>query len=438
MKHKALEKGRKDHNDNQLKANSAVKSQNGPSTKKENLKRNNKPTNTASLVQRKAHVKKKRKRFQKSKNQTKEVDSANKTKEPTIPANGTFALYPKEKAAVSSNWKKLFENLKMEKESETPNTPKTTHERNLKSQWRSEPNSSPVTTRKRNRRKKRPIINQDESSALSNVSENGSKVLQKRKNPAVAKNSLSKSPKVDGNASNPVWFDDVDPELLEPSASENAPSESDRKENFLSKPKSSKGLTRAIGMDCEMVGVGRDGVDSILARVSLVNHFGNCIYDKFVKPIEPVTDYRTSVSGCRQQDLENGEEFQTVQKEVYDIMKGRTLVGHALYNDLKVLFLSHPKLHVRDTSAYRPFRALFGGGTPSLKNLSQRLLGVKVQDGEHSSVQDAQAAMRLYTMYKGTWEKEIKQKRHATKARNMNGGILPTSPGATKLAQLNI
>ena len=52
-----------------------------------------------------------------------------------------------------------------------------------------------------------------------------------------------------------------------------------------------------IAMDCEMVGVGEDGSDSILARVSIVNHFGHCIYDKFVKPTERVTDYRTKVSG---------------------------------------------------------------------------------------------------------------------------------------------
>ena len=66
-------------------------------------------------------------------------------------------------------------------------------------------------------------------------------------------------------------------------------------------------LTRAVAMDCEMVGVGDDGEDSILARVSLVNNYGQCIYDKFVKPREKVTDYRTFVSGVRPEDLANGE-----------------------------------------------------------------------------------------------------------------------------------
>ena len=44
-----------------------------------------------------------------------------------------------------------------------------------------------------------------------------------------------------------------------------------------------------------MVGVGEKGSDSILARISIVNQFGNCVYDKFVKPTEEVVDYRTWV-----------------------------------------------------------------------------------------------------------------------------------------------
>lgn len=63
-----------------------------------------------------------------------------------------------------------------------------------------------------------------------------------------------------------------------------------------------------------MVGVGEDGRDSILARVSIVNVMGDCIYDKYVKPREPVTDYRTFVSGIREEDLVDGEDFEVVQR----------------------------------------------------------------------------------------------------------------------------
>lgn len=66
-------------------------------------------------------------------------------------------------------------------------------------------------------------------------------------------------------------------------------------------------------MDCEMVGVGPGGADSVLARVSLVNLFGHCIYDKFVKPREPVTDFRTKVSGIRPSDLKHGQFYSIIE-----------------------------------------------------------------------------------------------------------------------------
>jgi len=199
-----------------------------------------------------------------------------------------------------------------------------------------------------------------------------------------------------------IWFDDVDPMLLDSNAAKSVP-------DALVKSNSFQGITKVLGMDCEMVGVGTDGSDSILARVSIVNHFGHPVYDKFVKPREKVTDYRTAVSGVRPEDLVGAPEFVEVQQEVSDIIKGRLLVGHALRHDLKVLFLDHPKKLIRDTSKYKPFKNAFGGRTPSLKNLSAKFLGVTVQTGEHSSVQDSQAAVRLYTMFRKEWEDAIKK-----------------------------
>ena len=142
-----------------------------------------------------------------------------------------------------------------------------------------------------------------------------------------------------------IWFDDVDESLLDPDDLIPAAitkregcknSESDKKEDPLVKNKSFTGFTKAIAMDCEMVGVGYTGSESILARVSIVNHFGHCIYDRYVKPREKVTDYRTAVSGIRPSDIENANDFKTVQKEVSDILNNRILVGHAIRHDLKV------------------------------------------------------------------------------------------------------
>ncbi|XP_054853113.1 RNA exonuclease 4 [Eublepharis macularius] len=223
-----------------------------------------------------------------------------------------------------------------------------------------------------------------------------------------------------------IWFDDVDPDDIEAALGSEAAEIARKqlgsprkqlgseekaqplKEQTLVKEKAFEGLTRAVAMDCEMVGVGPNGEDSIVARVSLVNQFGKCVYDKYVKAAEKVMDYRTAVSGIRPENLKTGEDFKVVQKEVADILKGRILVGHALHNDLKVLFLDHPKKKIRDTQRYKPFRQKVKSVRPSLKLLCEKLLNVKVQRSEHSSIQDAQAAMRLYVMVKKQWEASLK------------------------------
>lgn len=169
-------------------------------------------------------------------------------------------------------------------------------------------------------------------------------------------------------------------------------------------------MTKHIAMDCEMVGIG-DGTESMIARVSIVNHHGACVYDKYVKPTERVVDYRTAVSGIRPHHLEDAEEFVIIQKEVAEILRGRVLVGHSLRNDLAVLYLSHPMRFLRDTSRYKPFRKVVMGNTPSLKKLAAELLGIDIQTGEHNSIEDAKTAMQLYMLYKKKWEVEIRSKR---------------------------
>jgi RNA exonuclease 4 len=66
------------------------------------------------------------------------------------------------------------------------------------------------------------------------------------------------------------------------------------------------------------------------------------------------------------------------------------------------LFLSHPKKKIRDTQKCKIFRQKYPsiGGLSSLKKLAHILLGITIQEGEHNSVHDAQAAMMLYTTYK--------------------------------------
>ncbi|KAL6900650.1 hypothetical protein ACP4OV_005326 [Aristida adscensionis] len=166
-------------------------------------------------------------------------------------------------------------------------------------------------------------------------------------------------------------------------------------------------LTKALAVDCEMVGVGAGGGKSALGRVTLVNSFGNVVYDEYVRTVERIVDYRTRISGIRPKHMNKAKEFWVVQKEVAELIKGRILVGHALHNDLKVLLLSHPKKDIRDTSDYEMFRR--EGKRRSLKDLAAQVLGAKIQQSEHCPIEDARAAMFIYNKHKKGWEKSMKE-----------------------------
>lgn len=161
-----------------------------------------------------------------------------------------------------------------------------------------------------------------------------------------------------------------------------------------------------VAMDCEMVGVGGDEDRSVLARVSIVNYHGTQIYDSFVRPKEFVTDWRTHVSGVSPKNMATARSFEEVQTDVGAILKDRVLIGHAIKNDLDVLMIGHSKKDIRDTSRFSGFRKYASGRTPSLKKLAKEVLGVDIQGGQHSSIEDARATMLLFRRFKQPFDIE--------------------------------
>ncbi|CAI9546716.1 unnamed protein product [Staurois parvus] len=363
----------------------------------------------------------------------------------------SLLLPPKKPEEFSSNWKTLQALLTSEKNitntESTPENPLKKEEKLPKlGKQKADPlikqNPSSVPTVKEGPTDDRTLKRAAEDTGIADKRREKRRILQakveekpsKHHKKKATETNLPVTPKVD------LWFDDVDPDDIEaalgPEAGQIArkmqglpEKKTDALDMILVKDRAFEGLTRTVAMDCEMVGVGTDGEESIVARVSIVNQFGKCIYDKYVKPTERVTDYRTEVSGIRHGDIKKGEDFKVVQKEVSEILKGRILVGHAVHNDLKILFLDHPKKAIRDTQKYKPFRREVKSGRPSLKLLCEKILHVKVQTGEHSSVQDAQAAMRLYTMEKKNWESGIKAKYNKTKVGPRRRNSLLNSTG---------
>ncbi|XP_028394840.1 RNA exonuclease 4-like [Dendronephthya gigantea] len=222
---------------------------------------------------------------------------------------------------------------------------------------------------------------------------------------------------------NDIWFDDVDPEDIEKvTGSEpkrrkisvdddtHACAHSDVQPNEVTEKKPNPRVTKHVAMDCEFVGVGKAGLEHMLGRVSIVNIDGDVLYDKYVAARERVVDYRSDVSGIRPFHLRNAPNFVDVQNDVAALIKDKILIGHSISTDLKVLLLDHPRKRIRDTAKYKPFQEKLKTKHPSLKRLAKEILYISIQDGEHSSVEDARAAMKLYNTHRKEWEKSIKDK----------------------------
>jgi DNA polymerase III epsilon subunit-like protein len=182
-----------------------------------------------------------------------------------------------------------------------------------------------------------------------------------------------------------------------------------------------------VAIDCEMVGIGMDGLDSMLARVTIIDWNYQIIYDQYVKPQQPVMDYRTHVSGITAQHLESDAaiDFNICRRQVNAILYNKVIIGHGLTNDLKALQMIHPWYMIRDTAYYPPFMRIkqqqqqqyntkdqdgnvnYSLCSRKLKELSCEYLQKVIQQTSHSSYEDARSALELYQLVQNEFEQHI-------------------------------
>jgi len=176
-------------------------------------------------------------------------------------------------------------------------------------------------------------------------------------------------------------------------------------------PRDGGAAQNVVALDCEMVGVGPQGVRSALARVSIVDSEGVVLMDRYVLPREKITDYRTHITGISAATLKRPgvlREEVAIEKAAA-LLSGKVVVGHAVANDFQALTLSHPYAFVRDTALFRPLRPPGREKkTPSLMGLAAHWLHESIHEGHHDSVEDARVALRLYRLKSRLWEKQMR------------------------------
>ena len=167
-------------------------------------------------------------------------------------------------------------------------------------------------------------------------------------------------------------------------------------------------ITPYVALDCEMVLV--EGNVQALARCSIVNYNGHVLFDKIIRPQKRVENFLSKVSGITPAKLRDALVFDMHKDEIYNILKGRTIVGHTLKGDFevrinsifctkiyKVLQLTPNEKDVRDLSHVKNLKE--DGKTVGLKKMTEKYLKFRIQTAEHNSV--ISFKLYIYSIYIG-------------------------------------
>ncbi|ELA42668.1 uncharacterized protein VICG_00420 [Vittaforma corneae ATCC 50505] len=143
-----------------------------------------------------------------------------------------------------------------------------------------------------------------------------------------------------------------------------------------------------IAIDCEMMQCENE---TQVGRVSMLDHTGRIIYDKFIRPKAKVTNYLEQYSGLNEDNTSGGIALEKLNEDLLSIIGTNTyLLGHGLENDLEALCFYTDK--VIDTS----YLFLNSDGYKiKLSQLSKIYLGDQIQNKSHCPTEDALCCLKL-------------------------------------------
>lgn len=127
--------------------------------------------------------------------------------------------------------------------------------------------------------------------------------------------------------------------------------------NMLNQGKKRGKETKILSLDCERI-LTKKG--DRLARVSIVNFYGNVVFDTLVKPWAKVVDYREWITGIKAVDLKHAPSYPKIAPLLKKILNDKVVVGHSLTDDFKHLKLNADEFSctIRDISTFSFFQRI--------------------------------------------------------------------------------
>ncbi|KAG9007723.1 hypothetical protein FRB94_014051 [Tulasnella sp. JGI-2019a] len=164
-----------------------------------------------------------------------------------------------------------------------------------------------------------------------------------------------------------------------------------------------------MAFSTQCVGSGPQGRIPLLARCTVVDYRGQVVYDYYVQPIAPVTNYFTATTGLTASLPDGALTLAQAQADITQQLLNKIVVGHELHNSLSSVGVPHRTIDTRDVGLYLPFRAALGyQDTVPLPVLCSQLMRRTIQyNGVFDPIEDARAAMDLFRTHEDTWEASI-------------------------------
>ncbi|KAN0009292.1 hypothetical protein ACTFIU_006571 [Dictyostelium citrinum] len=167
--------------------------------------------------------------------------------------------------------------------------------------------------------------------------------------------------------------------------------------------------SKFFSIDCKIIEI--EGNKGTLGKVCIANQNGQIVYEKIVKPMDKIVDFRTKFTGLTRDKVQReGTDFLQVQKEVEKILRHKILVGHDLVHDLKNLKLAHKKKLLRDATQFTKFFNPDTNSEDSLKSIAKRELNFSPDNWEPSGKRDTIINVILYKQNHKEWETFINNK----------------------------
>lgn len=156
--------------------------------------------------------------------------------------------------------------------------------------------------------------------------------------------------------------------------------------------------------------------DSEIARVSIVNYNGHVVFDDYFKPDGRIKDFLTQFSGVDKWKIRNKKSYPECSEAILKMLRGHRIVGHTLYKDFQCLGLEYDEEIAIDISKFSKFKEK-NGMTRALRKITKDFVGIDIQTGHHSSIEDARAALLLFRKFEGEILAEHRIKAIKTKSK---------------------